>query len=131
MEDEITLTTEQKMAKMEAQGVDRDQKLEAIMAYITQQNAQSCNPDPIPTISAQTEFHKTVRRARPANPPEFTVLFHSIRRSRVTGLPKSTNCHDCHGNFGQVTKPIFNLRNHFKMAPKFPGYTRKTKIQHI
>ena len=40
-----------------------------------------------------------------------TVLFHSIRRSRVTGLPKSTNCHDCHGNFGQVTKPIFNCNN--------------------
>ena len=22
-----------------------------------------------------------------------------------------TNCHDCHGNFGQVTKPIFNCNN--------------------
>ena len=35
---------------------------------------------------------------------ENTVPFQSIRQSRVTGLPKSTKCHDCHGHFGEVTK---------------------------
>ena len=30
--------------------------------------------------------------------------FQSIRQSRVTGLPKSTKCHVCHGHFGEVTK---------------------------
>ena len=33
-----------------------------------------------------------------------TVPFQSIRQSRVTGLPKSMKCHDCHGHFSEVTK---------------------------
>jgi len=57
------------MAKMEAQGVDRDQKLDTIMAFIAQ---LSKKPDPVPTISVpQMELPTTSRRAKPANPPEF------------------------------------------------------------
>ena len=37
-----------------------------------------------------------------------TVPFQSIRQSRIMGLSKLTNCHDCHSHFGKVTKPFLD-----------------------
>ena len=54
---------EQRVAKVEAREVDRDQKLTAIYAFITQQNS-----NPIRTLpNPHTESPKASRRARPAN----------------------------------------------------------------
>ena len=39
-----------------------------------------------------------------------TVVFHSIRQSRVTGPQKSTKCHDGHGHFGEVTKSFLDSK---------------------
>jgi uncharacterized protein (UPF0276 family) len=49
-----------------------------------------------------------------------TVPFQSIRQSHITGLPKSSKCHDIdhHSDFGKVTKPLvrillaIGLKNH-------------------
>jgi hypothetical protein len=42
-----------------------------------------------------------------------TVPFHSIRQSRVTGLPKSAKCHDCHGHLVQVTKTFLDTKKNY------------------
>jgi hypothetical protein len=60
--------------------------------------------------------------------PGYTVLFHSIRQSRVTGLPKSTKSHDCHGDFGKLTKPFLDSKNHFKLTSKI--LNNRKKISH-
>jgi hypothetical protein len=43
-----------------------------------------------------------------------TVPFQSIHQSHITGLPKSSKCHDIdhHSDFGKVTKPLLGLKNH-------------------
>jgi hypothetical protein len=55
--------------------------------------------------------------------PITTVPFQSIRQSRVTGLPKSTKCHDCHGHFGEVTK---SFGDHVPNIKKFRRLRRQT-----
>ena len=46
--DETVDALEQKVAKMEAREVERDEKLTAILAFLTNQSS-SRNPDPVPT----------------------------------------------------------------------------------
>ena len=67
MKDEDDLTMEQRVTKMEAREVDRDQKLTAIYTFITQQNSNPIPATPVP----HTELPKASRKARPASPPEF------------------------------------------------------------
>ena len=73
--DDEELTMEQRIAKVEAQRIEQDNKLEAMFTYIKQNIPPLPKhpiPDPIPAISvSQTEFPKISRKARPANPPEF------------------------------------------------------------
>ena len=82
-------------------------------SYTTQQHLQ-------PTLNLT---QKNLYGLRP-----YTVLIHSIRQSRVTGLPKSTKSHDCHGHFGKVTKPFLGSKNHLKMAQKI--VKNRKKVNH-
>ena len=66
---------EQRIAKIEAQRIEQDNKLEAMFAYL-KQNIPPLPRHPIPdpvsaTSASQAEFPKNSRKARPANPPEF------------------------------------------------------------
>jgi Retrotransposon gag protein/Zinc knuckle len=70
MDDDIDLTTEQRVAKIEAREVERDQTLKSILAILTRNPPPI--PDPIPRQTpSQIDIPKASRTARPANPPEF------------------------------------------------------------
>jgi hypothetical protein len=58
---------------MEAREVERDEKLTAILAFLTRQTNQpaSQNSDSIPISAPLTDPPKIGRKARPANPPDF------------------------------------------------------------
>ena len=56
-----------------------------------------------------------------------TVPFRSIRQSRVTGPQKSTNCHDGHGHFGEVTKSFLDSKKKIKKLKWLPTNFEKKK----
>ena len=70
MDSESELTTDQRIAKIEAREVERDQTLKNILTALTRLSPPT--PDPIPRQPPpQIDILKTSRTARPANPPEF------------------------------------------------------------
>jgi Retrotransposon gag protein len=69
MDEEHVLALEQEHAKMKTREADRDEKLEAIYSYITQQRTQSLSNPTTPVL--HTELPKTSWKARLATPPEF------------------------------------------------------------
>ena len=70
MDSESELSTDQRIAKIEAREVERDQTLKNILAALTRLSPPS--PDPIPRQPLPpTDIPKTSRTARPATPPDF------------------------------------------------------------
>jgi hypothetical protein len=74
VDDDRVSTLEQQFAKMEAQEIDIQQKLELLLSHALQKPAQ---PLPIPPVSvptdptSRTDLRHSTRVARPAIPPEF------------------------------------------------------------
>jgi hypothetical protein len=72
MDDDRVSTLEQQFAKMEAQEVDIQQKLELLLSHALQKPIQPPSVSPIfVDATPQTDIRRTTRVARPANPPKF------------------------------------------------------------